>query len=128
MLLNGSAKKNRFEVIGRIWVRLRKSIVEHLVKPILLIFVQCQRIRKKMKLITIKEVSEILNIKPSTLYQWAELGQIPCIKLNGALRFDMDDIKKWVDSCKKVATSSYNPFAQTARGPGKEGRKNNGTL
>lgn len=81
-----------------------------------------------MKLITIKEVSDMINVKPSTLYQWAEIGQIPCIKLNGALRFDMDDIKKWVDSCKKVVTSSYNPFAQTARSPGKEGRFKMGCL
>ena len=75
-----------------------------------------------MKLITIKEVSEMISVKPYSLYQWAELGQIPCIKLNGVLRFDIEDIKKWMDSCKKVVTSSYNPFAQTVRSPGKEGR------
>jgi excisionase family DNA binding protein len=75
-----------------------------------------------MKLLSIKEVSEILNVKPSTLYQWAELGQIPCIKINGALRFDTEDIKRWVDSCKKKVDSSYNPFAQTVGSPGKEGR------
>jgi excisionase family DNA binding protein len=76
-----------------------------------------------MKLIGIKEVSEILTVKPSTLYQWSELGMIPCYKLNGALRFDMDDLKKWIDSCKKEVTSRYNPFAQTARSPRKEGRQ-----
>ena len=74
-----------------------------------------------MKLIGIKEVAEILNVKPSTLYQWAELGQIPCFKLNGALRFDIEDVKRWVESCKKEMTSSYNPLVQT-RGPRKGGK------
>lgn len=74
-----------------------------------------------MKLIGIKEVAEILNVKPSTLYQWAELGQIPCFKLNGSLRFDVEDIMSWVKSCKKEVASSYNPFVQ-ARGPRKGGK------
>ena len=54
-----------------------------------------------MKIMTIKEVSELLRVKEKTLYQWAELGQIPCIKMNGCLRFDLDDIQRWVKSCRK---------------------------
>ena len=72
-----------------------------------------------MKLVGIKEVAEFLHVKPSTLYQWAELGQIPCIKLNGCLRFDMEDIMNWIKSCKKESESSYNPLIQT-RCPGRE--------
>ena len=74
-----------------------------------------------MKLIGVKEVSEFLNVKPSTVYQWAELGQIPCLKLNGCLRFDIEDIKRWIASCKKEVTSSYNPFTQV-RSPRKGGK------
>ena len=72
-----------------------------------------------MKLVGVKEISELLGIKPSTIYQWAELGQIPCYKLNGSLRFDMEDIMKWIKSCKKESESSYNPLIQT-RCPGRE--------
>lgn len=54
-----------------------------------------------MKIVTVKELEKILQVKQKTLYQWAELGQIPCIKMQGCLRFDLDDIMKWVDSCKK---------------------------
>ncbi len=72
-----------------------------------------------MKLLDVKEISQILNVKPSTIYQWAELGQIPCFKLNGCLRFDIDDITVWIKSCKKATHSSYNPLVQTG-GPGKE--------
>lgn len=71
-----------------------------------------------MKLIGVKEVSTMIAVKPSTLYQWAELGQIPCVKINGALRFDPDDISKWIETCKKGVASSYNPFTQ-ARSPRK---------
>ena len=41
-----------------------------------------------MKLIDIKELSQILNIKASTIYQWVELAKIPHYKLNDAVRFD----------------------------------------
>ncbi len=61
-----------------------------------------------MKLLTVKDVSEILRTKPKTIYQWAELGQIPCIKLNGSLRFDPDDIYKWINQCKKGSSEGYN--------------------
>ena len=73
-----------------------------------------------MKLVTVKEVSEMMNVRPSTLYQWAELGQIPCVKINGALRFDLEDIVKWIESCKKGVSSGYNSLVQ-ARGPRKGG-------
>ena len=75
-----------------------------------------------MKLITIKEVSEMISVKPSTLYQWAELGQVPCFKINGSLRFDIEDIMKWIKSCKKETASSYNPFIQI-RGPRRGGQE-----
>jgi len=73
-----------------------------------------------MKLLTVQEVSEIIKAKPKTIYQWAESGQIPCLKLNGALRFDLDDILSWIDSCKKASSSGYNPLTQASR-PGKGG-------
>jgi len=75
-----------------------------------------------MNLITVHELAEILKTKPKTLYQWASLGQIPCIKLNGCLRFNLEDIQEWVESCKQEANSGYNPFTQ-ARGPKKGGDK-----
>ena len=66
-----------------------------------------------MSLISVKELSQVLNVKPSTIYQWAELRQIPYIKLNGSLRFDLEDIQKWIASCKVEPQSSYNPLIQS---------------
>jgi excisionase family DNA binding protein len=69
---------------------------------------------------TVKELSDVLNVKEKTLYQWAEQGQIPCIKINGCLRFPREDIQAWIDGCKKESPSGYNGFTQ-ARGPRKGG-------
>jgi len=66
-----------------------------------------------MKLLTIKELSEILKVKVKTIYQWAELGQIPCIKLNGCLRFDLADINAWINNSKKSPHSEYNILTQS---------------
>ena len=74
-----------------------------------------------MKLLDVKEIAQILSVKPSTLYQWAELGQIPCVKINGALRFDIEDVLNWIRSCKKNVESSYNPLIQI-RSPKKGGK------
>ena len=67
-----------------------------------------------MRLLTVKDVAEMLAVKEKTLYQWAESRQIPCFKLNGALRFDLDDIQKWIASCKNTPSGGYNEIAQTA--------------
>jgi excisionase family DNA binding protein len=61
-----------------------------------------------MKLLTVKEVSEILKAKPSTIYLWAEQGIIPCYKLNGLLRFDETEVIQWIKSCKNNPTGQYN--------------------
>lgn len=72
------------------------------------------------KLLTIKELSEMLKVKEKTLYQWAELRQIPHVKMNGCLRFDLDDILGWMKSCKRAPDSRYNSLTQ-AGGPRKGG-------
>jgi len=72
-----------------------------------------------MKLISVKEVSVILGAKPSTIYQWAETGQIPSFKINGLLRFSEDDIMKWVLTCKNTSAEVYN--MPTGRRPRKGG-------
>jgi excisionase family DNA binding protein len=57
-----------------------------------------------MKLIDIKSLSELLSIKPNTLYAWVELGKIPHYKLNGgkkgAVRFNIEEINDWLSTCK----------------------------
>ena len=49
-------------------------------------------------LLTIKDLSARLNIKPSTLYLWAAQGKIPCRKIHGLIRFDPEAITTWLHS------------------------------
>ena len=56
-----------------------------------------------MKLVTIKEISEYLKVKESTLYSWVHNGIMPFYKLNGILRFDMNEIVAWVRASKPSA-------------------------
>ena len=61
----------------------------------------------KMKLLNVTQLSEILNIKKKTIYDWTHKGLIPYIKLGHLLRFDPDIISKWVksNSCTKISRS-----------------------
>src|SRR5262245_20425143 len=52
-------------------------------------------------LLTIKDLSGWLSIKPSTLYLWAAQGKIPCQKLHGLIRFDPEKVKDWLESFER---------------------------
>jgi excisionase family DNA binding protein len=49
-------------------------------------------------LLTVKQVCEWLNMKPSTLYLWAAQGKIPSRKIYGLVRFEKQAIEKWLAS------------------------------
>ncbi len=57
-----------------------------------------------MKLVTIKEVSEFLKVKESTLYSWASSGLIPSYKANGLIRFDIEEIQDWIKKSRTLPT------------------------
>ncbi len=59
-----------------------------------------------MKLVTVKDLSAYLNVKESTLYSWAYNGKIPFCHLNGLIRFDMEEIERWVKTSKQVSIDS----------------------
>jgi excisionase family DNA binding protein len=49
-------------------------------------------------LLTVKALSQRLQITPSTLYAWAAQGKIPCRKIHGLVRFDPTEIDHWLAS------------------------------
>lgn len=55
-----------------------------------------------MRLVTIKIASEFLMVKESTLYSWVHNSSIPFHKLNGLIRFDMNELTAWVKASRKM--------------------------
>lgn len=48
------------------------------------------------KYITAKELAVYLSVKVKTVYSWVESGKIPAYKLNGALRFNLQEINEFI--------------------------------
>ena len=58
------------------------------------------------RLLTIAQVSEILQVKKNTIYSWTFTRRIPFVKINGALRFKEKVISNWINAQEK-ATKEY---------------------
>lgn len=52
-------------------------------------------------LLTVRQVADLLQISPSTVYSWAYSGRIPCYKLNGSIRFKEREIDDWIERNKR---------------------------
>jgi len=49
-------------------------------------------------LLTIQQVADYLQLNQSTVYQWAQKGRLPAIKLGGRWRFRGKDLEAWLDA------------------------------
>ena len=47
------------------------------------------------KMITVKELQEILRISRQTVMRWRKEG-MPHYKYNASVRFDLEEIKEWL--------------------------------
>lgn len=63
-------------------------------------------------LLTVKDLSAWLNMKPSTLYLWAAQGKIPCQKIHGLIRFDPDAITAWLCSFEPSQAPAIPPLGK----------------
>ena len=52
------------------------------------------------KLLTVREVAQWLRVHEKTVYEWAEKRKLPTIRLGKRLRFEVDDITRWLASRK----------------------------
>ena len=48
------------------------------------------------KFVSVKELSQLLSIKQSTIYFWAHQGIIPYYKIKKLIRFREEEIKEWL--------------------------------
>lgn len=49
-------------------------------------------------LLNLQQVADYLQLNQSTVYQWAQQGRLPAIKLGGRWRFRRADIEGWLDA------------------------------
>ncbi len=59
-----------------------------------------------MPFVTIKELSTYLTVKESTLYSWVHTRSIPFHRLNGLIRFDLQEIDTWINAARPLSTDS----------------------
>lgn len=48
-------------------------------------------------LVNVERAAQFIGIEVSTLYAWCEQKRVPHIKLGYALRFDLGDLRRWID-------------------------------
>ncbi len=58
-------------------------------------------------LLTPKELSELLQIKLSTVYKWSHYGYVPSVKIGDLLRFRKKRIEEWIKTREKSGRKSY---------------------
>ena|SRR3972149_10399942 len=68
-----------------------------------------------MKLVSIKEVAKILGVKQSTLYSWVNNGSVPSYKLNGLLRFDLEEIEEWLKRSRQARHEAKTELRTTLK-------------
>lgn len=49
------------------------------------------------KFLNINELSEMLRVKPATIYGWIHEGRVPYYKVVGLVRFKEKEILDWLD-------------------------------
>lgn len=63
-----------------------------------------------MKLINISEAAGMLGVAVATVRRWVLRRQIPFIKLGAAVRFDTNELEKWLKERRVPAgNSGRNP-------------------
>ena len=59
------------------------------------------------KLLTVEQLSELIQISRSTLYEWTHCGFIPHYKLPKGVRFRISDLERWLQGRKRKGRTSY---------------------
>ena len=59
------------------------------------------------RLMTAKQVSELIEVKPSTVYQWVHVGLIPYIKIGKCVRFKKGELFRWIDKNHRKERVSF---------------------
>jgi excisionase family DNA binding protein len=76
---------------------------------------------------TVREVAVYLNVNQKAVYQRAQKGDIPGVKVAGTWRFRREDIARWIESQMQAAAGRDEGDEPSRRstggGRGRQGRK-----
>ena len=53
------------------------------------------------RLLTAAELAERLAVPKTWILESARSGAMPCVRLGRYVRFDLVDVEKWLDECKR---------------------------
>ena len=67
------------------------------------------------RLLTAKQVSELIEVRPSTVYQWVHTGLIPYVKLGRCVRFKKDELFRWIDKNLRKERVSFKSVERALR-------------
>jgi len=59
------------------------------------------------KLLTLQQLSELLQVKSSTIYKWAHYGYIPVVKLGCGIRFRPEKVDEWLKKRERKGKKTY---------------------
>ena len=65
------------------------------------------------RLMTAKQVGELIEVKPNTIYQWVHLGLIPYVKLGKCVRFEKAELFRWIDKNLRKERVSFKSAEKT---------------
>ncbi len=55
------------------------------------------------RLLTARELAELLGFQAGTIVDWAERGEVPAFKLGGRLRFRESEVLAWLEERRLAA-------------------------
>jgi excisionase family DNA binding protein len=50
------------------------------------------------RLLTARELAELLGFAAGTIVDWAEAGKVPAFKVGGRLRFRLSEVEAWLEA------------------------------
>ena len=58
------------------------------------------------QLLTVAELSNLLKMKPSTIYHWTSAGFVPHVKVGRFIRFRASDVEAWLEQRQRHGRST----------------------
>jgi excisionase family DNA binding protein len=67
------------------------------------------------EILTLQELAELLKLSERTIYNYAQRGVIPGIKIGAAWRFRKGDVDQWLEEQRRITDESTSKRGVKAR-------------